>query len=90
MELEIGTWGYLWVRGGPYGCGFVPWGPCDLGMKVHGAWHWYMGVRVGPCCIFSGCGGWSWSLKLVRGGTCGYVGVHMVVDSYLGVHVTWE
>jgi hypothetical protein len=39
MELEIGTWGNLWVRVGTYGCGWVPWGACGLGMIVHGGWH---------------------------------------------------
>jgi hypothetical protein len=75
MELEIGMWGYLWVRVHTYGCGWVREGPCGLGMIVHGAWHWYLGVRVGLYCNFSGCGGWScWSLKL---GTWGYLWVHV-------------
>jgi hypothetical protein len=59
-------------------------------MIAHGGWHWYIGVRVGPCCIFSGCGGWSWCLKLVRGGTCGYVWVHMGVDGIRRVRGDWE
>jgi hypothetical protein len=77
MELEIGTWRYLWVCVHTYGFGWVPWGACGLELIVHGVWHWYMGVRVGPCCIFSGCGGWSWSLNL---GTWGYLWVR--VGSY--------
>jgi hypothetical protein len=64
---------------------------CGLGKIVHGVWHWYMGVRVGLCSIFSGWGGWSRSLNL---GTWGYlwvcVGKYMGVDGYLGVGVAWE
>jgi hypothetical protein len=80
VGVLVGTCGYIWVWMGVWG----------MGMIVHGGWHWYMGVRVGLCSIFSGCGGWSWSLKLVPGGTCGYVWVHMGVDGYLGVRVAWE
>jgi hypothetical protein len=74
MELELGTWAYLWVHLGTYECGWGLWSPCGLVMIVHGAWHWYMEVCGGLCCIFRGCCGWSWRLwyvgVLVR--TCGY------------------
>jgi hypothetical protein len=90
MELEIGMWGYLWGRMGPHGWGWARCGPCGWGMMVHGAWHCYMGVREGLCCIFSSYGGSSWSWKLVRGGICGYVWVHMGGDGHSGVFVAGE